>query len=122
MYNQQTFGVEYQRPPSYGRVLSIVHDAQAGGLLGNNAVQSAARSIDLPQPIRERIDAVGPRPRRSLARSKLEALKRRRFTPEGKAERVARSLAALHQKVSIQLTPEEWRWIAEDPDVEDQFE
>jgi hypothetical protein len=53
--------------------------------------------------------------------SKLEALKRQRFGPEGKAERVARSLAALNQEGAIRLTPEEWRRIAEDPDIEDQF-
>jgi len=53
--------------------------------------------------------------------SKLETLKRQRFNPEGKAERVARSLAALNQEEAIQLTPEQWRRIAEDPDIEDQF-
>jgi len=53
--------------------------------------------------------------------SRLEALKRERFTPEGKAERVAKSLAALAEDETIQLTAQEWRLIAEDPDLEDQF-
>jgi hypothetical protein len=52
---------------------------------------------------------------------RLEALKRQRFTSEGKAERVARSLAALNRVVPTNLSPEDLRWIAEDPDIEDQF-
>jgi hypothetical protein len=52
---------------------------------------------------------------------KLSELKKQRFTPEGKDERIARSLAALNQQASIHLSPEEWQRIAEDPDIEDQF-
>jgi len=48
-------------------------------------------------------------------------LKRRHFTVQGKDERIARSLAALNQKVTIELTAQQWRRIAEDPDIEDQF-
>src|ERR1022692_4546815 len=55
------------------------------------------------------------------ATSRLETLKRARFTPQTRAERIARSLAALNQAVDFDLTPEEWRRIAEDPGVEDQF-
>lgn len=46
--------------------------------------------------------------------SKLEVLKKQRFNSTGKAERIARSLAALNQATSIQLTSEEWRQLAED--------
>ena len=53
--------------------------------------------------------------------SRLEQLKRARFTPENKAERVTRSLAALNQVERIHLTPSEWRFVAEDPDIEDQY-
>jgi Arc/MetJ-type ribon-helix-helix transcriptional regulator len=53
--------------------------------------------------------------------SRLETLKRGRFTPQTKADRMARSLAALHQRVEFNLTAEEWRRIAEDPGLEDQF-
>ena len=53
--------------------------------------------------------------------SRLETLKQARFTPQNKAERIARSLAALNQSVEFHLTPEEWLRIAEDPGVEDQF-
>ena len=52
---------------------------------------------------------------------KLVEAKMQRFTAEGKRERVARSLAALNQQPAIRLTPEEWRQIVEDPDLEDQF-
>lgn len=52
---------------------------------------------------------------------RLEQLKRVRFTPENKAERVTRSLAALDQVERIHLTPSEWRFVAEDPDIEDQY-
>ena len=50
---------------------------------------------------------------------RLEELVKQRFTPEGKAERVAKALAALHQEQPIKLSPEEWKWVAEDADLED---
>lgn len=50
----------------------------------------------------------------------LEDLARKQFTPEGKAERISRALAALNQEQSIKLTAAEWRWVAEDVDFEDQ--
>ncbi len=53
--------------------------------------------------------------------ARLEGLVRQRFTPEGKAERVAKALAALYQEEPIKLSPEEWKWVAEDADLEDQF-
>lgn len=53
--------------------------------------------------------------------SRLEKLKSARFKPENKAERVTRSLAALDQAEHIRLTPSEWRLVAEDPDIEDQY-
>ena len=48
--------------------------------------------------------------------SKLEELKKQRLIPEGRHERIVRSLAALNQQTSIHLSPEEWQRIAEDPD------
>jgi len=57
----------------------------------------------------------------SAINSKLEQLKSARFTPENKAERVTRSLAALDQVERINLTPSEWRFVAEDSDIEDQY-
>ncbi len=51
--------------------------------------------------------------------ARLEDLAKQRFTPEGKAERVAKALAALYQEEPIKLSPEEWKWIAESADLED---
>ena len=58
----------------------------------------------------------------SAINSTLEQLKSARFTPETKAERVIRSLAALDQVERINLTPSEWWFVAEDPDIENQYE
>ena len=60
-------------------------------------------------------------PRKSLHRSRPDwkKLVKQRFTPEGKAGRVAKALAALHQEQLIKLSPEEWKWVAEDADLED---
>jgi len=49
----------------------------------------------------------------------LERLIRKHLPPAGKADRIARGLAARHQEERIKLSPEEWKWVAEDPDLED---
>jgi hypothetical protein len=51
--------------------------------------------------------------------SRLSELKRQHFDPEGKAERVARALAALYQEQTIGLSPAEWDFVAMDPDLDD---
>ncbi len=51
--------------------------------------------------------------------SPLEELIKERFAPEGKAERIAKALEALYQEEPIKLSPEEWKWVAEDADLED---
>ena len=53
--------------------------------------------------------------------ARLEELIKQRFAPEGKAERVGKALAALYQEETIKLSPEEWKWVAQDADLEDQF-
>jgi predicted HTH domain antitoxin len=77
--------------------------------------QSKGEEDERVERIIASLDPAAPR------RDEMAALIRQHFNPETKAERVARSLAALNEPSSIQLTPEEWRWIAEDPDLEDQF-
>ncbi len=62
----------------------------------------------------EKIRATKPSP-------SLAELIRQRFDPEGKRDRVAKGLAALHQEEPIKLTPEQWKSVAEDADLEDQF-
>ena len=53
--------------------------------------------------------------------SKLEGLKRQRFTPEQRPQRIAKALAALYEQEAIILSAEEWKQVAEDPDIEEQF-
>ena len=52
--------------------------------------------------------------------TKLQLLKRKRFTAQGRVERIQRSLAALNQPETLRLTPQQWRFFAEDPDLDDQ--
>jgi len=51
---------------------------------------------------------------------KLQTLKRKHFTAQGRNQRIERSLAALNQVETLRLTPREWRFFAEDPDLADQ--
>jgi hypothetical protein len=51
---------------------------------------------------------------------KLAEAKKQRFTSEGKSERISKSLTALSEPSRINLTSEQWRQIAEDPDLEEQ--
>jgi hypothetical protein len=66
-----------------------------------------------------RVDAEEREPR---ARPRIEDLKRRHFGPEGREERTRKSLAAIGQPNPICLTREQWIWIAEALDSEDEFE
>lgn len=50
----------------------------------------------------------------------LERLIRERFTPEGKAQRVDRSLSALRSFEPFAISTEKLRFLAEDPDLEEQ--
>jgi hypothetical protein len=69
------------------------------------------------QPVSE---DCGPQ-EKPISSARLEELKKQKFTPEGKEERIAKGLAALHQEPTIVLPTDVWRRIAEDPDLEDQF-
>jgi len=51
--------------------------------------------------------------------SRLDVHRGWRFRPEGREDRIARSLAAIDSPNTIHLDAESWRWIAEDVDVED---
>jgi len=50
---------------------------------------------------------------------KLALLKRRKFTREGRPERIATSLAALNAPQPIDLTLEQWKQILEEVEDED---
>lgn len=54
--------------------------------------------------------------------SKIEQLKARKFTPLGKQERIARSLAVLQQPGAIQLSQDDWHWLDANFAIEDEFE
>lgn len=48
---------------------------------------------------------------------RIAFLRARHFRPDGRAERIRRSLAALDAANPIHLDAETWRWIAEDQEV-----
>jgi hypothetical protein len=54
--------------------------------------------------------------------SNLEKLKLRRFTLLGRQQRIARSLAALHQPSTIHLDAAEWVRVVENSEIEEEFE
>ena len=56
-----------------------------------------------------------------LGAERLAELKKQKFTPEGRQERIAKALAALDEEISIPLPIETLRQIVEDPDLADQF-
>ena len=101
----QEFGVEKQRVPAL-----VIPPAAQGGLgLGNSALQFIS-GLSIPQMPLES----------SRLTPRLETLKQVHFSVAGRTERIARSLAALNQRETLRLTPAEWRFFAEDVDLEDQ--
>ena len=116
----QTLGAENQLQnagisstgPSLGR--------KGGLLLNNGDMQLAAVKISGPHKALVNTRHSRLRSPVSGVSSRLEELKKQRFSVEGNQERISRSLAALHEASAIKLSAEEWRSIAEDPDLEDQ--
>ncbi|MHB8382217.1 MAG: hypothetical protein ACYDC3_07735 [Candidatus Binataceae bacterium] len=51
---------------------------------------------------------------------RLQELKRLRFTSVGRAARIARALKALRGGTQLKAPAEDWKWAAEDPDLEEQ--
>ncbi|MBI2264333.1 MAG: hypothetical protein HYU64_04070 [Armatimonadetes bacterium] len=99
-----------QYPQTIADLTTPSHPSKPEGLLNDRMVQAGGQNINalLAQMITE------------TRESKLDKLKREKFAPAGKAERVNRSLAALRQRQPIILDSATWKWIAEDPDIEDQ--
>jgi lipoate-protein ligase A len=52
--------------------------------------------------------------------SSLHKMVQKQFTPENKAKRISRALAALNEEERITLSPEQWKSVAEDVDLEQQ--
>ncbi|HWN98006.1 MAG TPA: hypothetical protein VNS63_01915 [Blastocatellia bacterium] len=124
MLNQQE---NYNKSETQPRIPHIDYRRRAisgGGLLGNGELQSVSSGKSARATI-DRIRASNEAPLTRVVKedatpmSKLEILKRERFRPEGKAERIARSLAALNQPEPIELSLEEWQLVTEDPDLLD---
>ena len=100
----QEFGIEKQKAPAH-----VIPSAVQGGVsLGNSALQFLSGPFSPGRPLEW-----------GLTR-RLEALKQLHFSVAGRNERIARSLAALNQPETLRLTPEEWRFFAEDVGLEDQ--
>ena len=58
--------------------------------------------------------------RLNIGKQKLAELKAKHFTPEGREERIAKALQTLEAPTpGFTLDYETWKWIAEDPDLED---
>jgi hypothetical protein len=49
----------------------------------------------------------------------LQEFVRKQFAPGEKTQRVSRALAALNEEERIKLSPEQWKWVAEDADLEE---
>ncbi|MBO0798079.1 MAG: hypothetical protein J2P31_04585 [Blastocatellia bacterium] len=119
MLEQQILGDRSQFPLALSRDYSYVYSAGAG-FLGNPNTQVVKNEQELVRPIRNTESAERPIAF-NFSSARLEKLKRQKFTIEGKQERISKALAALYQEIAIELSPEAWRFIAEDPDLEDQF-
>lgn len=103
-----------------GEGIAVDYDAE--GRLAGVEILDAAKRLGDPAVLRRVTAGNGPeRLPTPGGESRLEELKRRHFTPEGKAERVARALAALNEEQPISLTPEQWRQVVEDSPYEDQY-
>jgi hypothetical protein len=124
MLNQLETGSQKGAQPRVPHIDYERRSLNGGGLLGNGALQSASMAKNEWTALygfapSKNAPAVSVVTEEVSPASKLEALKRERFRPEGKAERIATSLAALNQSEPIELSLEEWRLITEDPDLLD---
>src|SRR5882672_5614796 len=141
MLEQQMLGNRSQGPPAFGGYPKT-HGASDLGLLGNpqtqfaqnererdwiiGNIERAERSPIFNRQISsalliERVERTPVTITRQISSARLEELKKQKFTAEGKEERVAKALEVLRQDISIVLPMEVLRYIAEDPDLEDDF-
>ena len=87
-------------------------------LLAAEPAATAGRAAKRAQRWRPKPTAIAVEP--TVSQRLIEA-KMRNFPAQGRQERIAKGLAALSQPPSILLSTEQWREVAEDPDLEDQF-
>jgi hypothetical protein len=104
-----------QRPSLVFDISSPTVD-HSSGLLGNRRAQWVASKdesyLQFWHVLRQRFDAPPA--------FKLAILKQRTFTPEGRQERIRRSLAALEAPQPTMLTREQWKEIVEEIEDEDE--
>src|SRR5487761_481475 len=119
MSNIQMLGDVLQAPPSFNGH----EEPWAGQSLGNPGIQISEFFAELPL-YQLGVDAYRLLQRRlesTSAGNRLAALKELRFSPEAKAERIARSVRALGQAPALNLSAPEWRSAAEAVDFEEEY-
>ena len=101
----------------------VLAPGTSGGLLGNKEIQMTQvhRFREMTPSVDDRNSRYDIAVTRAGPTEKLRRLKSTKFSPEGREGRIARSLAALRQPITIHLKPEEWSWIADELDIEDQY-
>jgi len=104
--------VEPSTPTSY-RLTSPSQTNPNAGLLGNKSIQAFTTIyIGVSGALHRFLTQAQPG-------AKLALLKRSKFTPEGRQERIAASLAALNAPQPTNLTLTQWKEILEEVEDED---
>lgn len=109
-----------QIAPPFGDALQI--SLWGGAALGNSELQASKIFSELP------LSQLGVESYRLFQReleryatgTTLQAMKRAYFTEADKAERIKRSLSALHEQPALKLSAEQWKLAAESLEFEEE--
>lgn len=93
---------------------SVLH-----ALLGNELLQAPELSRDFADRDARFFQSLVDRFITTEPALRLAILKKQKFTPEGREDRIRTSLAALDGPQPTNLTPQEWREIVEEVEEED---
>ena len=102
----QVLGERHQGPPADWVPVDGIR--RSYGVLGNTSAQLVSGGEWTPL-----------RPGPWGYSTRLEKLKARAFTDEGRNRRIELSLEAIDQPLKYDLDPATWRWVAENADIED---
>jgi hypothetical protein len=94
--------------------------AQYSGLLGNQHLQAPTPVAEFETTVVWQLWLLNKGFATANPTSKLAALKSQHFTAEGRDERIKRSLAALAEPQTIDLTLQQWKEIVEEVEDEDE--
>jgi hypothetical protein len=94
-----------------GDLLRSQPDLRPGAILGNKEIQTVEASRNFFTVM---LNFHTPP-------SKLDELKAHKFSLAERPQRIARSLSVLQQPGAIRLSEEDWRWLDENADIEDEF-